>query len=339
MYNDYNKVRNHLAHFGISGQKKGLRRFQSYQVAPTRSGMVGQEVGEAAAQRGRLAKKAKAIANRGAKEAIANAKALSALQSAPGAIISAHQRGRFNSKDAEYYGKARTDSAYKEIGELNALSASERFALSNAIRKASPNYFMPTPGTARIANAIKNDYERAMTIKDAVQGKKSYGQAKFDRQKAKVEKSLAEELARDKKNLQEARKELKLMKTNPEKWASTQDDEVDLDRMSEITDRQANYVKSLENKVKNGGDPRDRRAAYVKAGIYHKAVAKDRKNANALAKNEKYLENLKKDYYDDGLDKYEGNNKLTKMSKRAYEADIARTEKRIENLRKKKKNY
>ena len=54
MYNDYNKVKNYLAHFGISGQKKGLRRFQSYQVAPTRSGMVGQEVGEAAKQRSRL---------------------------------------------------------------------------------------------------------------------------------------------------------------------------------------------------------------------------------------------------------------------------------------------
>lgn len=41
---------NNLAHFGITGQKKGLRRFQSYQTAPTRSGMVGQEVGEAAEQ-------------------------------------------------------------------------------------------------------------------------------------------------------------------------------------------------------------------------------------------------------------------------------------------------
>lgn len=38
----------YIAHFGIKGQKWGLRRFQSYLTAPTRSGMVGQEVGEAA---------------------------------------------------------------------------------------------------------------------------------------------------------------------------------------------------------------------------------------------------------------------------------------------------
>ena len=48
--NDY------IAHFGVTGQKKGLRRFQSYETAPTRSGMVGEEVGEAAKQAARLAK-------------------------------------------------------------------------------------------------------------------------------------------------------------------------------------------------------------------------------------------------------------------------------------------
>ena len=45
--NDYTA---YLAHYGVKGQKKGLRRFQSYDVAPTRSGIVGQEVGEAAKQ-------------------------------------------------------------------------------------------------------------------------------------------------------------------------------------------------------------------------------------------------------------------------------------------------
>jgi len=49
--NDYT---DYLAHFGTKGQKWGLRKQQSYQVAPTRSGMVGQEVGEAAKQTARL---------------------------------------------------------------------------------------------------------------------------------------------------------------------------------------------------------------------------------------------------------------------------------------------
>lgn len=41
----------YIEHFGIKGQKWGLRRFQSYETAPTRSGMVGTEVGEAAKER------------------------------------------------------------------------------------------------------------------------------------------------------------------------------------------------------------------------------------------------------------------------------------------------
>ena len=45
---------NYLAHFGRKGQQHGLRRYQSYETAPTRSGMVGQEVGEAAKQADRL---------------------------------------------------------------------------------------------------------------------------------------------------------------------------------------------------------------------------------------------------------------------------------------------
>lgn len=49
---DYLEIRQaYIAHFGIKGQKWGLRRFQSYETAPTQSGFVGQEVGEAAKQR------------------------------------------------------------------------------------------------------------------------------------------------------------------------------------------------------------------------------------------------------------------------------------------------
>lgn len=44
----------HLAHYKTPGAKNGVRNYQSYQVAPTRSGMVGEERGEAAAQRARL---------------------------------------------------------------------------------------------------------------------------------------------------------------------------------------------------------------------------------------------------------------------------------------------
>jgi hypothetical protein len=46
----------YIAHFGIPGQKKGIRNFQSYETAPTRSGMVGEERGLAAKQAARLAK-------------------------------------------------------------------------------------------------------------------------------------------------------------------------------------------------------------------------------------------------------------------------------------------
>lgn len=52
-YQDY------IAHFGVPGQKKGIRNFQSYETAPTRSGMVGEERGEAAKQAERLTKEEK----------------------------------------------------------------------------------------------------------------------------------------------------------------------------------------------------------------------------------------------------------------------------------------
>ena len=45
---------NYLAHYKHKGSKNGIRRHQSYAVAPTRSGMVGQEIGEAARQRERV---------------------------------------------------------------------------------------------------------------------------------------------------------------------------------------------------------------------------------------------------------------------------------------------
>lgn len=52
---DYLEIRQaYIAHFGIKGQKWGQRNHQSYIVAPTRSGMVGTELGEAAKQRGRM---------------------------------------------------------------------------------------------------------------------------------------------------------------------------------------------------------------------------------------------------------------------------------------------
>lgn len=41
---------NYIAHFGTKGQQWGKRHFQSYETAPTRSGMVGEELGEAAKQ-------------------------------------------------------------------------------------------------------------------------------------------------------------------------------------------------------------------------------------------------------------------------------------------------
>lgn len=47
----------HLAHYKTPGAKNGIRNYQSYQTAPTRSGMVGIERGEAAQQRARLARR------------------------------------------------------------------------------------------------------------------------------------------------------------------------------------------------------------------------------------------------------------------------------------------
>lgn len=55
---------NYIAHFGTKGQTWGLRRYQSYDTAPTRSGMVGQEVGEAAKQRSKKEERAEAKAER-----------------------------------------------------------------------------------------------------------------------------------------------------------------------------------------------------------------------------------------------------------------------------------
>ena len=49
--NDYTS---YLVHYKTKGAKKGVRRYQSYEVAPNPSGYVGQEVGEAAKQRARM---------------------------------------------------------------------------------------------------------------------------------------------------------------------------------------------------------------------------------------------------------------------------------------------
>lgn len=52
---DYLEIRRaYLAHYKTKGAKKGIRRFQSYEVAPNPSGYVSQEVGEAAAQSRRV---------------------------------------------------------------------------------------------------------------------------------------------------------------------------------------------------------------------------------------------------------------------------------------------
>lgn len=49
-----NEKANYLAHFKTKGAKNGIRRFQSYMVAPNPSGATGVEVGEAAEQRARI---------------------------------------------------------------------------------------------------------------------------------------------------------------------------------------------------------------------------------------------------------------------------------------------
>lgn len=58
MNSDYLEIRQaYLAHYKTKGAKNGIRRFQSYEVAPNPSGFVGQEVGEAAKQRSRVSRK------------------------------------------------------------------------------------------------------------------------------------------------------------------------------------------------------------------------------------------------------------------------------------------
>lgn len=49
-----NEKANYLAHFKTKGAKNGIRRFQSYMVAPNPSGATGVEIGEAAEQRARI---------------------------------------------------------------------------------------------------------------------------------------------------------------------------------------------------------------------------------------------------------------------------------------------
>lgn len=51
---DMKREDGYIIHWKTKGAKDGIRRFQSYAVAPTRSGMVGQEIGEAAKQRQRI---------------------------------------------------------------------------------------------------------------------------------------------------------------------------------------------------------------------------------------------------------------------------------------------
>lgn len=52
---DYLEIRQaYICHFKTKGAKNGIRRFQSYEVAPNPSGFVGQEVGEAAKQAQRV---------------------------------------------------------------------------------------------------------------------------------------------------------------------------------------------------------------------------------------------------------------------------------------------
>lgn len=51
---DMKREDGYIIHWKTKGAKDGIRRYQSYAVAPTRSGMVGQEIGEAAKQRQRI---------------------------------------------------------------------------------------------------------------------------------------------------------------------------------------------------------------------------------------------------------------------------------------------
>ena len=264
MRNDFREVKSYLAHFGISGQKKGLRRFQSYQVAPTRSGMVGQEVGEAAKQSSRLSKlkeTAKTAAKNYKKEVPGYLNAYQKMSTAPGELISARHRGHYNKTMADLS---------EEEREKYAQAASRRFALDNAIRDIAPNYLMPTKGSARMKRAMDRASERYKTLKDAKDNGKSYSQAKLDRQKAKVDAKLKEKLEASKRRLKQEREELKLMQTDPKKWAYLQDDIVDDDNMKRYIDWQKKDIKKLENDIKQGGDPYAIRNEYVKAGIYHK---------------------------------------------------------------------
>lgn len=58
MQTDFLAIRgSYLEHYKTKGAKNGVRRFQSYEVAPNPSGFTGQEVGEAAEQRQRLSRK------------------------------------------------------------------------------------------------------------------------------------------------------------------------------------------------------------------------------------------------------------------------------------------
>lgn len=138
-YQDY------IAHFGIKGQTKGLRRYQSYETAPTRSGMVGQEVGEAAKQRSRKERDADeykeklAASYKNTYTAIADSYAQKGQKIANKAMknLESHRSEESKKKIDEKLTKKATEAYYKStynrIMATNAASAIKNMSVEEAL--------------------------------------------------------------------------------------------------------------------------------------------------------------------------------------------------------------
>ncbi len=138
-------MENYISHTGVKGQKHGVRNYQSYETAPTRSGMVGEERGEAAKQRERLEK----FRNKLYKEADrAYTKHI------------ARQTKKIEYEGDKHYAKAKSwqeekdaiDDSIKKMS-INDLKIERRARRGEALLSASLGFAFGLPGAA-IASAV-----------------------------------------------------------------------------------------------------------------------------------------------------------------------------------------
>lgn len=152
-----NSKRNYLAHTGVKGQKHGVRNYQSYETAPTRSGMVGEERGEAAKQRER-----KRLSKEEKKEAKLEKFRNKLYKEADRAYTKniARQTKKIKYEGDKHYAKAKSwqeekdaiDDSIKKMS-INDLKVERRARRGEALLSASLGFTFGIPGAA-VASAV-----------------------------------------------------------------------------------------------------------------------------------------------------------------------------------------